>query len=193
MLFNFIGCPSSGKTTTAAMVFASLKDVGLIAEFLPEQARRYIAELRYHSYVTPKEKVVLTDEDQLIIMENQVNLDEVFHYACGPDVIIISDSSPLNALLYMNPELWEDPRVENLIKRSLAITDISFYSLPVPKPNEGSDPNRVHTHEQSLEIDKRIPGMIQTIAPDLNVLQICGTTSDRMRMVQEAIQISVSK
>ena len=46
MYVNFIGAPCSGKTTSAAKLFAELKEMGLEVEFVSEYARLYIAKKR---------------------------------------------------------------------------------------------------------------------------------------------------
>lgn len=190
MLFNFIGCPQSGKTTTAAMAFAGLKEVGIVSEFITEQARFYIAKLKLS--ITPGDSIVLRDEDQLAIMRQQVECDETFVRACGDNVLIVSDSSPLNSTLYMTPNFRETPEVQTLLKRSLAITTMSFYSRPIPRPSHSmTDPNRVHTFDQSLEIDKQIPLLLEQL-PFLPVTEVSGTTTNRVRVVQECFMKSVA-
>jgi hypothetical protein len=192
VLFNFIGCPQSGKTTTAAMAFAGLKEVGMISEFITEQARFYIAQRKLQFGLTPEDPLQLSDEDQVAIMTRQVEWDETFVRACGPDVMIVSDSSPLNSMLYMSPASRQSPQVIALKERSLAITHHSFYSRPIPRPATTlADPNRVHSFEQSLEIDSWIPELLKLV-PSLPVTEVCGTTVDRVRTVQDTFLKSVS-
>lgn len=172
------------------MAFASLKEVGMVSEFIPEQARLYIAKKKLSLGLEPKDTLKLTDEDQLNIMDAQVTYDETLVLACGPQVMIVSDSSPINAMLYMSPAFREEPLVKALLLRSLSITHHTFYSKPVPRPlNSGADPNRVHTFDQSLEIDKWIPEILKTI--QLPITEIHGTTLDRVRSVQEQFLKSV--
>jgi hypothetical protein len=185
MLFNFIGCPQSGKTTTAAMVFASMKEVSRVAEFCPEQARFYIARRRVRAGLRPQDHLALDDADQFEIMKAQLEADEVLVKACGPEVIIVSDSSPLNSMLYMSPWYRKTKEVQDMALRSLEITKTSFYAQPIYRPYQ-QDPNRIHDEEQSRAIDKLIPELLQEY-PGLNVAEIHGTVSERLLICQDRI------
>lgn len=185
MLFNFIGCPQSGKTTTAAMLFASLKETGVVAEFCSEQARFYIAKKRVELKLRPEDPLELTDEDQLKIMQAQVEAEEILVKACGDKVMVISDSSPLNSMLYMTPEFRSRPEVLRLADRVLMLKPVSFYCHPIYKPYL-DDPNRIHSEIQSREIDKLIPEMLKAF-PELKVPEISGTVSERLLLVQHRI------
>ncbi len=187
MLVNFIGCPQSGKTTTAAMLFASMKETGMVAEFNPEQARFHIARLRVKMGLRPEDGMSLTNMDQYEIMLAQVEADETLVKACGPKVYIVSDSSPLNSMLYMTQEFRLSPLVQNLAQRSLNITDQSFHMLPIYKPYL-DDPNRIHSEAQSKEIDRNIPDLLAQF-PGLNVAQIDGKISERLLLVQSKVFI----
>lgn len=187
MLINFIGCPQSGKTTIAAMLFASMKETGMVAEFNPEQARFYIAKLRVKKGLRPDD-VVLTDEDQFQIMKAQVEADEIFVKACGERVFIVSDSSPLNSMLYMTPEFRKEPKVQVLVERSMALKSLTFHMYPIYRPYL-EDPNRIHGEQQSREIDSRIPGLLQVVQ-DLQVTPVDGTVSERLLLVQNRIHFA---
>lgn len=185
MLFNFVGCPQSGKTTTAAMLFAAFKETGVVAEFSSEQARFYIARRRVEQQLQPEDSLELTDFDQYKIMAAQVEHDEILVKACGPRVMIISDSSPLSSLLYMTPGFRSNPDVLKLCDRSLRITDVSFYAHPIYRPYI-NDPNRIHTEAQSRVIDSQIPEMLKAF-PELPVVEIDGNVSERLLLVQNRI------
>lgn len=185
MLFNFIGCPQSGKTTTAAMLFAGLKETGVVAEFCPEQARYYIAKLRVTNNLLPEDPLTLTDEDQYNIMKAQVENDETFVKACGRTVMIVSDSSPLNSLLYMTPDFRKSKEVQELVERSRYITDASFYAHPIYRPYV-HDPNRIHSEAQARLIDKQIPDLLK-LYPTLPVVEIDGSVTERLLLVQNRV------
>lgn len=183
MLFNFIGCPQSGKTTTAAMAFASLKEVGLVAEFIPEQARYHIAKLRLKLGID--KQLILKDEDQLDILKRQLELDSLMVEACGQHVIVISDSSPLNSVLYMSEEFRKSQEVQDLLQKSVKITNLSFYAHPIPYVNV-IDPNRLHSQAESLKIDSQIFELLKQF-PELKVQELEGSTSTRLLMTQNRI------
>jgi hypothetical protein len=165
MIIEFLGCPRSGKTTTAARVFANLKEAGFNCEFIPEQARFYIASKRVAFGLKPTDQLTLDDIDQCNIMEKQFDAQNLMLQSCGKDALIVTDSSILNSMLYMSPRFREHGDVDNdkaRAKRILEITDeyfkqpkMTFYSKPVEWVG-GLDPNRVHTREQSEAIDNDI-------------------------------------
>lgn len=159
MIVNFIGSPRSGKTTTASRVFSNLKEAGFNCEYIPEQARFYIASKRNDLKLKPSDTLKLTDNDQLVIMEKQFNTQNIMLKACGSDSIVITDSSPLNSLLYMSPNVQQFKQVQDLIKEIDKQNNVYFYCEPV-KWIGGMDPNRVHTEKESLEIDKSIVNII---------------------------------
>lgn len=186
MLVSFVGSPCSGKTTTAAMLFAALKEQGNPCEFITEQARSYIAELRYKGQIPPSAPVKLTDEDQIAIMLRQLHLDTAFRYSVG-DGVVIADSSPLNALLYMTPECRE--RVKEHTEEAVNQTDLVLFSPAVHYAPFGADPNRVHTMEQSHEIEKSIYAVFNQFCPLIfpKVVPLRGTPSTRHSQALRAI------
>jgi hypothetical protein len=173
MLISFVGCPCSGKTTTAASVFASLKTLGLPVEFIPEQARLYIAKKRFYQKLSPEEKLPLCNEDQVEIFMKQFYLEEVMTKVCGESMIIVTDSTPLNALLYMTPEKRQGAFVEGLIrdyKRQLSLTkSVLFHAMPTVGHN-GFDPNRSHSEEQSKIIAADVDPLLKEFGFSAHVL-----------------------
>lgn len=162
MIIEFLGCPRSGKTTTAARVFANLKEAGFNCEFIPEQARFYIAQKRVACNLEPSDNLVLDDIDQANIMEKQFDAQNLMLKACGSDALIVTDSSILNSMLYMTKNFREHGDGTDLGARLLTMIDeyhkipkVTFYSAPVDWVG-GLDPNRVHTKEQSEVVDKDI-------------------------------------
>ena len=171
------------------MTFASLKEIGLVSEFSSEQARLYIAYKRVLWGFGPEDMVVLTDDDQMQIMAKQLEVDETLVKACGPEVFIISDSSPLNSTLYMSEECRRRPEVMEMIKHSLSLTTASFYMHPIYRGwSDQRDPNRIHDYEQSQLIDKLIPQLLAEL-PDLNdkTTPVYGTTTERLLTVKNRI------
>lgn len=160
MIINILGCPRSGKTTSAAKLFTNLKENGFKSEFIPEQARFYIAQKRVHLNLKPTDNLTLTDNDQFEILLRQLETENLMLKACGEDAIIVSDSSPFNALLYMSDAYRaEDQRLSILKNEELIKDRLFFYATPVPWLG-GTDPNRIHSKQQSLDIDIKIPTII---------------------------------
>jgi hypothetical protein len=182
MLIGFIGCPCSGKTTTAAKTFADLKDMGIASEFIPEQARLYIAERRVKEGLRPEDPLFLADEDQKLILVRQIEYEDTLIKACGPQVKIIADSSVLNTLLYMGPEARAE--VTPLVRDVLTRYDLLFYCGPV-KPPLSLDPNRIHDEKASLEIDRMIPVLLKDFG--LNPKYLTGDSRQRHHEVTRDI------
>lgn len=178
MLIGFIGCPCSGKTTTAAMTFADLKTMGIPTELIPEQARLVIAEKRVRQGLSPQDQLELTGQDQAEIIGRQEEYENLLMQACGPEVTLIADSSVLNTLLYLEREDVADLHEE--MTESIARYDLLFYCSPV-KPPLGQDPNRIHTYEQALKIDREIPKLLSEF--NLKPIGLFGEPKDRHHVV----------
>lgn len=188
MNVSFIGCPCSGKTTTAAMVFANLKETGLPVEFVPEQARLYIAQQRFVKGLRPEAPLKLSNFDQQMIFDEQSNWEVMMAKVCGPKVIVVSDTWSLASLLYMTDDFIEESNLSQLVKEKvLPVTNLVFHLAPV-EPPDALDPNRIHDAEASKEIDRRIPLILRRHAPNLEVNEVDGTPIDRARIVLNVIR-----
>lgn len=187
MLIDFIGCPRSGKTTTAARVFANLKEAGFPCEYVPEQARLHIALLRIKNNLKPEESLTLTDIDQDDIMYKQNGLLYTMTKACGDSSIIITDTSPLNSLLYMTEEFraTETPQAQIKTYLKLFPNRLTFFAKPVPWVG-GLDPNRVHSEEQSKAINDSIPNVIFPLLTEEPTVLI-GDTDMRWRQATSEV------
>jgi len=186
MLVAFVGAPCSGKTTTAARLFADLKERGLPVEFLTEYARMYIAHKRHleRSEVGP-----LEDRDQYAIFSTQNKNESIM--ADDPTTLVISDSSAVSALLYMTdlyiehqarlpPSQFGIPNLVEQARVAAARYDIIFRCSPV-RPGIVYDPNRVHSYEQSVELDKRIDKVFSLVGiPSSKVYPLFGDTKSRV-------------
>jgi hypothetical protein len=174
MLVTFIGSPCSGKTTVAALIFSALKDGGVPTEFLPEQARLYIAERR----AVTTHPIHLTDVDQMLIMKKQLDAEALMLKACGPEVVLVTDSSPLNSLLYMNTWARNEPAVREAIFSHRQHRPLAFYVNTV-SPGFGADPNRIHDMKTSKAIDSELPDLMAAEAPWLNYVHLVGDSRHR--------------
>lgn len=195
MLIGFVGSPQSGKTTTAAKLFASLKEVGLVSEFVCEQARFFIARRRLN--LAPWEishadgptniesvKVVLNDDDQFQIMKAQLEA-ELTMAAASPSSVVITDASVLNTLLYMSPAMQQDPQVQWMVDQCQKWTDLLFYCAPISSV-EHADPNRVHSLKESLALDQSIN---QVILPRLKtpLITLTGDVNQRVTLAKSYV------
>jgi nicotinamide riboside kinase len=187
MLIGFLGCPNSGKTTVAAKVYASLKDDGLLAEFIPEQARTYIAEKRKRKPI-----IELTDDDQNKIASAQTYAEFLFDES---GTIVVTDSSTVNTGLYVN-----NPQNAECRFRTIVNYDILFLCPPIYE--FFIDPNRVHSREQSLALHDKLMNYLTSnnipiLDPDNfdqavfgkmgNIFRVNGNSDTRMRQALKVI------
>lgn len=180
MLISILGCPCSGKTTTAAMAFAYLKEKSILSEFVPEQARFYIANKKVTQNLTPNDKITLTDQDQINIMEIQLRTEEVMSKSTTKDTIIICDSSAINSLFYMSETALNTKHVKNLINQALNQYDAVYYARTL---NQFilDDSNRIHDENFSKNLDEHIPEFCSKYLPNLKISsQLTGSTQTRM-------------
>jgi len=183
---SFIGCPSSGKTTLAFKLYAALKERGLPCEFLQEQARLYIAMRRVALGAGPDSRLVLADSEQRTIMERQLRWEDTMASACGPNVLLVTDSSPLNSMLYMPDQLREECR--ELASMAVKPGNIVFYCVPVPMP-DGVDPNRIHNATESHRIDQQIMPVLAEYAPFVlnTMVTLDGDLEDRFGVMLNTV------
>jgi len=187
MLATFIGAPSSGKTTVAALVFANLKERGISVEFVSEWARSYIAGQRVSKGLSPGQGLSLSDTDQVLILQMQMVAEETFIAACGPSVTVLSDTSPLNALLYLSDKAAEDAKVKKWIAKYLSLNPVFFY-LPLSNPpavTVGLDPNRIHGALESVAIDQKAKALISRMG--LKVIELVGTSREKSEKALDRI------
>lgn len=170
------------------MAFACLKEVGVGCEFITEQARLYIAKKRYNLGLKPEEAIVLTDEDQIAIMHQQIAIEEMMSTVIGDDHVVISDSSALNSMLYMTEEQRRHPGVQQLALKAIQDATLVFYAPPVPRPSH-LDPNRVHSEQESIRVDASIPFIISTLDQKFweTVVKLEGEPQARLGQVTSAI------
>lgn len=170
------------------MVFAQLKEMGMSCEFIAEQARLYIAELRYNGDYKPDSNLVLSDEDQMNIMYKQNHIEEMFSKVCDQSTIIVCDSSPFNSLLYMNEDCRNTMVTKKMIEKATFNVDLLFYCPPVEQ-QYAIDTNRVHSLQQSLEIDKQIEPILHSLAPAVwkSIIPLNGEPNARLSQVMAAI------
>ncbi len=187
MLVGFIGVPYSGKTTTAAMLFSSLKEGGIVSEFLPEAARLYIAEQRYDNRTSDMDdKVVLLDRDQKEILERQYTSEVVMKTACGDEAVIVTDSNILNTLLYMSNRCAANPGVVSLVKAGINQYDLMFVCGTLPR-DQVNDPNRIHTAGQSIALAEKLTYILEEYDLKDRVIFLEGDIASRFKMASRSV------
>jgi hypothetical protein len=183
MNVGFVGAPCSGKTTTAAFLFAQMKKDAVTAEFVSEYARYHIARQRW---LRDLKQVVLSDEDQYKIMQKQWEVAEAMHHSVGRTGVVISDASPLGALSYMSERGRNSDTAYNLLQKANASTDLLFFAYPF-EGYEVHDPNRIHTVEQARVIHNEIPDLLARFSPGVPVIHLYGDILARQGTALRAI------
>ena len=138
LVINLIGGPGSGKSTISAELFARLKKMGIKTELVSE----YIKDRIY--------------EENKTMPNNQIAIFGMEHYnisnKLGKVDVIVHDGSFLNNILYnkeSNKE-FNDLIVSEYHKKN----NLDFF---IKRGNiEFESYGRIHTYEQSLQIDEKI-------------------------------------
>jgi thymidylate kinase len=174
MLIGFIGLPNSGKTTIASKMFSHLKENAANSELLVEQARLYIAEKRTNY----KDKVELSDEDQLQIAARQKKLEKTMVTGTDPATYIISDSSVQNSAIYVSKDLYDNPDYIQKILFDGLRYDLIFYCHPFELQNFIKDSNRIHSLEDIEKLRDRANDLLDRLKKSgCNVKEVMGTFS----------------
>lgn len=186
------------------MVFAALKDAGQITEFVPEQARIYIAEKRqeaFEAYCQAENKrntgkefkdieisgmapwsipIELTDGDQIRIMMKQKAADSLIYMSSGPGATIVTDSSPINSLFYMSDDCQLKQSASETIEHAKQHTSLFFYVKPIANQGAG-DLLRLHNDKFSRELDDKIIPLVCKLCPDIahKVIPLIGSAEER--------------
>lgn len=160
------------------MLFAKLKENHMVAEFVLEQARLKIAENRMktgNSYLTP--------EDQKEIFNNQIKTESVMAYKSS--AIIVSDSSPLNNLLYI--ENWKNDhyRLGETMRFLQENQPLVFLCLPIDSSMKLTDMNRIHSLEESLKLHEKFTEINEFF--NVKPVLVYGTPEERLKTSLETV------
>lgn len=183
MLIQFLGCPSSGKTTTASGVFFQLKKHGFNSEFITEQARCFIAKKKAN-LGKGEVGLRLTGSDQISIFDMQKELEDNFVKSLeNTDGIIVADSSCINTLLYLSDEEIDKLNIVNSLKNRFSNMDVKFYYCKPTSIRENNDPNRLHSTKESQILDERLQYVLGKYFPELKVCVVQGDPVSRVDQV----------
>jgi hypothetical protein len=176
---GFVGSPLSGKTTTAAHLFAELKSQGLPVEFLPEYARNYIRDTRKEAFIQGGRPAALGDEDQLRICRGQYDLEHDIMAFSGSQIVLVTDGCTLNAHFYTSRDIL-DPN------KMLQQYDLLFFARNIERPSLLADGNRVHDAQFSAACDARINEFLNgAVCP--NVIELKGDVQERLSDALRAV------
>jgi len=184
MLIEFVGCPSSGKTTIAAKLFARIKEAELPAEFLVEQARSYIVEAKLFRQT---QDLVLDDRDQRSICEKQLKMESDWSFVCSPETILICDSSPLNSFLYMGSvtSSFKGP----VLARHRDLKPLVFECGYVNFNPLVRDSNRIHSQTQIKAIDEKVREFL--VVNSIQTIPLQGSLDSKVAKAFDAVMAKV--
>jgi len=180
LLIGFFGLPDTGKTTTAALVFARIKEIGLPCEFLTEQARLLIAEARYNN--TPIDSAL---QEQVFV--SQMRYEKVLKQT---SMITITDSCLYNSLFYLPDQALEASK--DVIPSNHY--DIIFWCDQTEKSSSIKDENRIHTPTDIQQLSSKTKDILENIP--FKTSKLTGTiknrSQDAFRVVMDLITRNTS-
>lgn len=177
MLIGFIGAPASGKTTVAALLFGKLKSHEYVADLITERARRYIIGKRLKGLPG-----VLTDDDQEKIFLDQVYEEEVYTRVLPKSEFIVTDGCSAHFYLYLKSVT---PGRTESIKNALRNYDLIFYCERSRSQYSEKDEGRIHSLEESDDIDAKIPEVLATLG--VTAIKLTGVPKIRADVAFEAV------
>jgi predicted ATPase len=180
LLIEFIGSPGTGKTTIASLVFAALKEESVNTEFVVEEARKYIAEKKY---VAHKGFKGLSDLDQQEIIHRQI-LIEKYMVSSIERGVVVSDSSPLNGMLYLGDGISKVEVVES-IKRFLETYQPLVFWCHSTSGFLEPDSNRIHSADQIAEVATKVPKVLLDFG--VQPIELVGSVASRKNTVLRKI------
>lgn len=140
-VINLFGGPGSGKSTTAAALFAALKRQGIITELVTEFAKDLTWERMYDQR-----------SDQMWVTANQ---NHRLRRLMGQVEYVVTDSPLLLGIFYVNEETQEKvPSLRSTIEEMYYTYDNLPFILNRVKPYVAH--GRDQTHAQAVEIDRRV-------------------------------------
>ena len=151
MLIAFLGAPQSGKTTVAMGLAYHLKLLGYPIEYLPENIRHHLTELRHQGlstdHIMPAEK----------LYEAEFTRQKMYKETL-PDSIIVADVICNTSELYgLKPDAEK-------VAEDLKMYDILFF-CPLPSDlysrDLKEDVKRIHGITELAEIQKNAYGLVK--------------------------------
>lgn len=181
MLIGFYGPPCSAKTTLAHSIFAALKRMGYVGEFVSEYARIYIA--KHKSRI---KKSGMVNQDQHKILSNQKKCELLYEKG----TLVVTDTSTANTCFYSN-DLYNVQNIEYEIGRY----DILFVTSLIEEALTGKDSNRVHSLDQCRELNENMFNVLNSLNPKTatdRVFYLTGSTEDNVLTALSFVQNKIN-
>lgn len=146
IVVNLFGGPAAGKTTCAWEIASKLKKNKLVTEYVPEYAKELVWDERYD---------ILDGSlpHQHHIFETQ---NHRVRRLLGKVDVIVTDATLLNSLVYgiNNPPEFEEEILHNF-------AFFKNFNLFVKRGEYFEQEGRVHTLEESIQLDRRIMDILK--------------------------------
>lgn len=159
-----------------------MKKHGFNSEFITEQARSYIVKKKALS--TDKAGLRLGGYDQLQIFNLQKELeDNFFNSIEKQDGIIVADSSCINTLLYLSDKEIEESGLVSILRDRFSKMETKFFYCSPVLFRENTDPNRLHSQDESKKLDERLKKLIDTHFSDFKICNLNGDLASKVDQV----------
>lgn len=151
MLIAFLGAPQSGKTTIALGLSYHLKLLGHAVEYLPENIRHHITELRHQGL--PLSQMMSPSR----LYEAERNRQKMYKETLTDSIVIADVVCNTSELYGLQPDT-------SVVAQDLKMYDMIFF-CPLPqdfhKRDMHYDANRIHGLHELQAIQKAAYGLIK--------------------------------
>lgn len=164
-IINLYGGPGTGKSTTAAGLFAKMKAAGYSCEYVPEYAKDIVWEESFNKL-----------DNQLYIFAKQYH--RIFRLLGKVDYII-TDSPLMLSLIYAeNSEAFKQLVYE-------IIDSVETVDVFLQRVHEYQPEGRIQTAEEAARVDSRILETLKILKPKfVSLPAVMETQDDIIRMLQ---------
>lgn len=172
LIVNLVAGPCSGKSTVAAELFAKLKKMNIKCELVPEFIKE---EIYKENQTLPKFQVALFG-NEVYSLDNKI----------GKVDVIIHDGSLLNNVVYDSEK--DDVFADFVIYWFKKYNNLSFY---IDRGDiEYQDYGRIHSPEQSRDIDNKVQEVHDCANEDLIIVETKTAVNDILAIVLDRLESS---
>ena len=172
---NIYGCPSSGKTTLASQLFATMKALHYNIAYVQE----YSKDLVYHGI----DMRFLDEKDRIFILAEQLRRESIFKQN-NVDYIVTDSPLLLTAYYHQDPNKKEDwSYVDGIVKRQLKDNELHFWVNIVSNFEEEG---RSHDKEESLIIQKELKQYLNNY--NINLIELPQELDKRIDLIIKEIK-----
>ena len=174
VVVNLIGAPSVGKSVFAGLIFAELKMMNYITEYIQEYAKNLVWLQDYE-----------TIKNQYYVSTQQYNILKSVN---GKVDIIVTDGALFHGLYYnrtYKDNVSNVEKTEDQIKKYIKEFDNIYIFLERGKFGYEKE-GRIHTYEESIEIDREMRKMLKEF--DMEYLEIESDRKNLGKMLEYIVE-----